>query len=74
MASHISRQIQNEAQKGEIPRYRLICSTIIGQNLGQGVSFISRAVWNAKTDNFASISVKRDAYFVVCTVHGVFQE
>ncbi|XP_072505322.1 dynein light chain Tctex-type 4 [Notamacropus eugenii] len=56
------------------PRYKLVCSVVVGQRAGQGVRVVSRALWDAASDGHASASVCAGALFAVAVVHGVYCE
>ncbi|XP_068949246.1 dynein light chain Tctex-type 4-like [Petaurus breviceps papuanus] len=56
------------------PRYKLVCSVVVGQCAGQGVRVASRALWDAASDGHASASVCAGALFAVAVVHGVYCE
>ncbi|XP_043860289.1 dynein light chain Tctex-type 4 [Dromiciops gliroides] len=56
------------------PRYKLVCTVVVGQRAGQGVRVASRALWDAASDGHASASVCAAAFFAVAVVHGVYCE
>ncbi|XP_007480320.1 dynein light chain Tctex-type 4 [Monodelphis domestica] len=56
------------------PRYKLVCTVVVGQCAGQGVRVASRALWDASSDGYASASVCAAAFFAVAVVHGVYCE
>ncbi|XP_027694041.1 tctex1 domain-containing protein 4 [Vombatus ursinus] len=56
------------------PRYKLVCTVVVGQRSGQGIRVASRALWDAASDGHASASVCAGALFAVAVVHGVYCE
>ncbi|XP_020843224.1 dynein light chain Tctex-type 4 [Phascolarctos cinereus] len=56
------------------PRYKLVCTVVVGQRAGQGMRVASRALWDAGSDGHASASVCAGALFAVAVVHGVYCE
>ncbi|XP_036609111.1 tctex1 domain-containing protein 4 [Trichosurus vulpecula] len=56
------------------PRYKLVCTVVVGQRAGQGVRVASRALWDAASDGHASASVCAGGLFAVAVVHGVYCE
>ncbi|XP_051855854.1 dynein light chain Tctex-type 4 isoform X2 [Antechinus flavipes] len=56
------------------PRYKLVCSVVVGQNAGQSVLVASRALWDPASDGHASASVCAATLFAVAVVHGVYYE
>lgn len=56
------------------PRYKLVCSVVLGQHTGQGVHVVSRALWDAGHDGLASATFTNASLFAVATVHGLYYE
>lgn len=56
------------------PRYKLVCSVVLGQRSGQGVHVASRALWDAAHDGLASATFTNASLFAVATVHGLYYE
>lgn len=56
------------------PRYKLVCSVVLGQHTGQGVRVVSRALWDAAHDGLASATFTNASLFAVATVHGLYYE
>ncbi|XP_072830678.1 dynein light chain Tctex-type 4 [Vicugna pacos] len=56
------------------PRYKLVCSVVVGPRAGQGVLVVSRALWDAEHDGLASAVVTNASLFAVATVHGLYCE
>jgi hypothetical protein len=58
----------------DFPRYKIISNVIIGQCKDQGLETASRAVWDAKNDNFSYVVYKNTSLFAIGLVHGVYFE
>lgn len=56
------------------PRYKLVCSVVLGPRAGQGVHVVSRALWDAARDGLASATFTNASLFAVATVHGLYYE
>ncbi|KAF6345814.1 Tctex1 domain containing 4 [Rhinolophus ferrumequinum] len=56
------------------PRYKLVCSVVLGPRIGQGVHVVSRALWDAACDGLASATFTNASLFAVATVHGLYCE
>nr|XP_023487025.1 tctex1 domain-containing protein 4 isoform X2 [Equus caballus] len=56
------------------PRYKLVCSVVLGPRSGQGVRVVSRALWDAARDGLASATFTNATLFAVATVHGLYCE
>ena len=58
----------------KLPRYKLVSYVVIGENLGQGIRVASRCLWDATTDNYASINFKSDALFAAAMLFAAYCE
>ncbi|XP_074076956.1 dynein light chain Tctex-type 4 [Macrotis lagotis] len=56
------------------PRYRLVCTVVVGPRAGQGLRVASRALWDPASDGHASACVCASALFAVAVVHAVYLE
>ena len=70
MADEIKRKIKEIG----LSRQKIVAYVIVGQNKRQGAHVTSRALWDASTDNMASVSVTSDAIFVVGIVFVTYFE
>ncbi|NXI39854.1 TC1D4 protein, partial [Galbula dea] len=71
LAQSLAELLQSQAKKVVPPRYKLVCQVLLGQ---QGLLVASRALWDPKTDSFASATFSNTSFFAVATVHGVYFE
>lgn len=72
LACDISNNVKRKVKEFNIPRYKIVCNTVIGQNTDQGIQAASRSVWNSSTDNFACVGVKGEHIFAVVMVYGIY--
>lgn len=56
------------------PRYKLVCSVVLGPRTGQGVRVVSRALWDEARDGLASATFTNASLFAVAMVHGLYCE
>lgn len=56
------------------PRYKLVCSVVLGPRIGQGVHVVSRALWDVACDGLASATFTNASLFAVAMVHGLYCE
>uniref|UniRef100_UPI00398EC6D6 dynein light chain Tctex-type 5 n=1 Tax=Pristiophorus japonicus TaxID=55135 RepID=UPI00398EC6D6 len=56
------------------PRYKLVCNVVLGQLNNQGIQIVSRYLWDASTDNYATATFKNSSLFAVATVYGLYFE
>ncbi|XP_019499219.1 PREDICTED: tctex1 domain-containing protein 4 [Hipposideros armiger] len=56
------------------PRYKLVCSVVLGPRIGQGVHVVSRALWDVACDGLASATFTNASLFAVATVHWLYCE
>ena len=56
------------------PRYRIVCTVMIGQLTGQSVRYVSRCMWDTATDSSASASYQNSSLFATATVFAVYFE
>jgi hypothetical protein len=70
----LSVLVKNKVKTMDFPRYKIISNVIIGQCKDQGLETASRAVWDAKNDNFSYVVYKNTSLFAIGLVHGVYFE
>jgi hypothetical protein len=56
------------------PRHKILVHLAISQRKDQGVSVISRCLWDTGTDNYASASYRNEAIWASCIVFGLYTE
>jgi len=72
IAKNLTDMIRGRMKELPLPRYKFVCSVMIGQNAGQSVNVASRSIWNASTDNYASATFRNGSLFAVATVFAVY--
>ena len=56
----------------QLPRYKIIIQTVIGQKLEQLLRITSRCLWDPKTDNMLSVNYESKDMVAVVTVYAVY--
>ncbi|TKC45100.1 hypothetical protein EI555_001562 [Monodon monoceros] len=56
------------------PRYKLVCSMVLGPRAGQGMCVVNRALWDWARDRLATAAVTNASFFAVATVHRLYCE
>ncbi|KFV45329.1 Tctex1 domain-containing protein 1, partial [Tyto alba] len=74
LAQSLAELLQSQAKEVVPPRYKLVCNVLLGQQGQQSLLVASRALWDPKTDSFASATFSNASLFAVATVHGVYFE
>jgi len=57
-----------------LPRYKLVCAAVVGQNAGQALRHASRCLWDAHDDGFATASYQNDSLFATATVYAAYYD
>ncbi|KAL6094050.1 hypothetical protein STEG23_037246 [Scotinomys teguina] len=74
LAQALCDQIRKRVRELSLPRYKLVCSVVLGPRERQGVHVVSRALWDAVHDGLASATFTNTSLFAVATVHAVYWE
>ncbi|XP_043941694.1 dynein light chain Tctex-type 4 [Protopterus annectens] len=74
MAQSLSDILRRKVKDLIPPRYKLVCSVILGQINNQGMRIASRCLWDPENDSFASAIFSNTSIFAVVTVHGLYCE
>jgi len=74
LAMELVKEIQAEVKNLDIPRYKLVVQSILGEVSGQGCMIASRCCWDTKTDNYTSFSMKNQSLFCTTMVFGLYLE
>ncbi|XP_055986921.1 dynein light chain Tctex-type 4 isoform X2 [Sorex fumeus] len=74
LARELCEQVRVRLRELSPPRYKLVCSVVLGPRAGQGVHVVSRALWDPASDGLASASFTNPTLFAVATVHGLYCE
>jgi hypothetical protein len=74
LVKDISRNVHQLMKNFQIPRYKIIVQTVIGQKFGQLLRIASRCLWDPKTDNMISVNYETQDMIAVVTVYAVYLE
>eukprot|EP00762_Andalucia_godoyi_P002006 ANDGO_02585.mRNA.1 Dynein light chain Tctex-type len=74
VCKEISRDVQHALKKLDLPNYKFVVQTTIGQLKGQGVRMASRCLWDKENDNSVSVTQKTPSMFVNVMVFGCYYE
>ncbi|XP_006839757.1 PREDICTED: tctex1 domain-containing protein 4 [Chrysochloris asiatica] len=74
LTRELCEQVRLRLREFSPPRYKLVCSVVLGPRAGQDVLVVSRALWDAARDGLASAAFTNATLFAVATVHGLYCE
>ena len=75
LAESIADQIRASVKaQFNIPSYKLVVQTVIGEITGQGIRVASKCLWDDSNDNFASFTYHNSSLFCTGIVFGVYYE
>merc|ERR1712244_210638 len=74
LSQKISSEIKEKIKELDIPRYKIVVQTFIGELKGQSVIIGSRWLWNADTDNYTSVQWKNDYIYVTSMAFATYLE
>ncbi|CDW80687.1 UNKNOWN [Stylonychia lemnae] len=74
MAESIADQIKMQVKALNIPSYKIVVQTVIGEITGQGVRVASKCLWDDQNDNLASFTYQNNSLFCTGMVFGVYYE
>jgi len=73
-AEDIVNQIRTAVRGLNVPCYKIIVQSVIGQVEGQGVRLASKCLWDELNDNYASFTYKNAHLFCTGIVFGIYYE
>ncbi len=73
-AESISDQIKMQVKALNIPNYKIVVQTVIGEITGQGVRVASKCLWDDSNDNWASFTYQNNSLFCTGMVFGAYYE
>ena len=73
-AEHIVNSIRSGVKQLNVPCYKIIVQSVIGQVDGQGVRIASKCLWDEMNDNYASWTYKNHSLFCTGIVFGIYYE
>ena len=72
LVKDISRSVHQLMKNFQLPRYKIIIQTVVGQKLEQLLRITSRCLWDPKTDNMLSVNYESKDMVAVVTVYAVY--
>ena len=73
-ALDLCAEIKERVKALNIPRYKVVLQSVLGEVKGQGAYIASRCLWDTDTDNYAAFSMKNASLFCVIMVFGLYLE
>ena len=55
-------------------RHRFVVYVVVGEKRDQGLQACGRCVWDARTDNFVTVTYENASLFVIANVYGIYYE
>ena len=74
LAIEISNRIRDSVKDLNIPSYKIVVQTVVGEIGGQGVRIASKSLWDDKNDNWASYTYSNHSLFCTGMVFGIYYE
>ena len=73
-ARNLSSLLTQRAKELGVPRYKYVCSVVMGEKKKQDVHSGSRCLWSTHTDSFATATYNNGDLFATATLFGVYLE
>ncbi|XP_059160713.1 dynein light chain Tctex-type protein 2B-like [Physella acuta] len=73
-AKILAEKIKQKAKDLGIPRYKYVCTVVLGSREHASISMTSRCVWNKDTDTFAEAIYEKDGLYACGVIYGVYTE
>ena len=74
LALELCSEIKERVKALQLPRYKVVLQSVLGEVKGQGAYIASRCLWDVDTDNYAAFSMKNASLFAVIMVFGLYLE
>jgi len=74
LVKDISRSVHHLMKNFQLPRYKIIIQTVIGQKNEQVLRIASRCLWDPKTDNMLSVNYETKDMIALVNVYAVYFE
>jgi hypothetical protein len=72
LVKDISRSVHHLMKNFQLPRYKIIIQTVIGQKYDQLLRIASRCLWDPKTDNMLSVNYETKDMIAIVNVYAVY--
>jgi len=66
--------IKARMKKMGFQRHRFVVYVVVGEKRDQGLQACGRCVWDARTDNFVTVTYENASLFVIANVYGIYYE
>lgn len=73
-AEQIVNDIRTHVKNLNIPAYKVVVQSVIGQVTGQGLRVASKCLWDNATDNFSNYTYSNRSLFCTVMVFGIYYE
>lgn len=73
-AEEIVGQVKQQVKQLNIPSYKIVVQSVIGQVEGQGVRVASKCLWDETNDNYATFTYSNASLFCTGIVFGIYYE
>ncbi|CAF3111669.1 unnamed protein product [Rotaria socialis] len=74
LVKDITRNVHQLMRNFQLPRYKIVVQTVIGQKYGELIRIASRCLWDPKNDNMISVNYETNDMVAVVTVYAVYFE
>ena len=74
LVKFLSSSINGRVKLMNMPRYKIVCNVILGQNCGQSLQMATRCVMDESLDSYACESYKNNSLFAIGIVHAMYHE
>jgi hypothetical protein len=74
LVKDVARNVHQVIKNFQLPRYKIITQTIIGQKYNQLLRVASRCLWDPKTDNMLSVNYEAKDMIGVVNVYAIYFE
>ncbi len=74
LAQSLTNHVKDRVKEMHFPRYKLVCSVMVGQGVTPSMQFASRSCWNPSTDAYACAAYQNGSLMAVATVYGLYFE
>lgn len=72
LTQDIVKEVKERLTALDLPRYKFIVTSILGEMKGEGVRMNSRQFWDKDTDASAHVFFSNDSLFCACVAYGVY--
>jgi len=71
----VAEILKKECKQFKLDRYKIVCAVIIVEKLnGQSIQVVSRILANHQTDKTFHFKHEAKQFYIICSVHFIYQE